>query len=168
MRPDPNQPNGLLAALVPFGVLVQPEVAVTRSICWLLGLEGAAGGLDRLVRNGGVEPESGGFWLTEVVGEEPGRTDLEYRWGDPPTTRVVVEAKLGHTLTVDQIEGYATERLNDASSLLVVLVPEVRRKEGEGVVDAYRVKHPDESVEAALWTYDDVLGELEAHLPGSP
>jgi len=168
VRPDLNQPNGLLAALVPFGVLVQPEVAVTRSVCWLLGLEGAAGALDRLVRNGGVQPESGGFWLTEVGGEERGRTDLEYWWGDPPTTRVVVEAKLGHTLTVDQIEGDATERLNDDSALVVVLVPEVRRKEGERVVDVYRANHPAESVKAAVWTYDDVLWELEAHLPGSP
>ena len=58
MRSDLNQPNGLLAALVPFGVLVQPEVAVTRSLCWLLGLEGAAGTLDRLVRNGGWNPKA--------------------------------------------------------------------------------------------------------------
>lgn len=168
MRPDPNQPHGLLAALVPFGVLVQPEVAVTRSICWLLGLEGAASSLDSLVRDGRVIPESGGFWLTEVVGEDRGRTDLEYWWGDPPATRVVVEAKLGHTLTVDQIEAYASERLHGDSALLVVLVPEVRRKEGEGVVDAYRATHPDEPVKVAVWTYDDVVREMEAHLPDSP
>jgi hypothetical protein len=167
-RSDPNRPNGLLAALVPFGVLVQPEVALTRSISWLLGLEGAAGALDRLVLDGGVVPESGGFWLTEVVGEDRGRTDLEYWWGEPPSTRVVVEAKLGHTMTVEQIEGYATERLNGDSALLVVLVPEVRRKEGESVVDAYRAGHPAASVKVAVWTYDDVLRELEAGLPGSP
>ena len=40
-----NQPNGLLAALVPFGVFVQSEVALTGSICWLLGLEGGSGAL---------------------------------------------------------------------------------------------------------------------------
>jgi hypothetical protein len=50
----------------------------------------------------------------------------------------------------------------------VVLVPEVRRKEGEGVVDAYRAKHPDESVKVAVWTFDDMLQELEARLPDNP
>jgi hypothetical protein len=38
VHPEPHQAHGLLAALVPFGVLVQPEVALTRSIWWLLGL----------------------------------------------------------------------------------------------------------------------------------
>ena len=54
----------------------------------------------------------------------------------------MVEAKLEHTLTVDQIEGYAMGRLTSDSALLAVLVPEVRRTEGARVVDAYRAAHP--------------------------
>lgn len=167
VHPEPNQPQGLLAALVPFGVLVQPEVALTRSIWWLLGLEGAAGALDGLVRRNGIEPDINGYWLTEVVGKELGRTDLEYRWGDPSETRVVVEAKIGHALTVDQIAGYA-DRLGGDAGLLVVLVPEARRLEGVQVIREYHDRYPDGRVRVDVWTFDEVTSELEAHLPGSP
>jgi hypothetical protein len=153
--PEPNQPHDLLAALLPFGVPVQPEVALTRSIWWLLGLEGAAVALDGLVRRKGIEPDINGYWLTEVVGKELGRTDLEYRWGDPSEMRVVVEAKIGHVLTVDQIAGYA-DRLRGDAGLLVVLVPEGRRLEGEQVIREYRDRHPDGRVRVDVWTFDEV------------
>jgi len=130
-----HQPHGLLAALVPYGVLVQPEVALTRSIWWLLGLKGGTSALDDLVRRSGLEPATGGLWLTEVVGKDRDRTDLEYRWGDPPVTRVVVEAKLGHTLTNDQIGAYR-HRLLPEGGLLAVLVPEGRRVEAAGILRA--------------------------------
>ena len=81
MRPEPNTPHGLLAAFVHFGVLAQPEVALTRGICWLLGLPDASGALDVLVRRNGVVPESNGFWRAEVVAEDRTRTDMEYSVG---------------------------------------------------------------------------------------
>lgn len=51
-----NTPDGMLAALAPRGVLVQPEVAITRSINWLPGLDGGAGALDGHERRNGIEP----------------------------------------------------------------------------------------------------------------
>jgi hypothetical protein len=90
-----------------------------------------------LVRRNGIEPDINGYWLTEVVGEGLGRTDLEYRWGDPSENRVVAEGRIGHVLTVDQIAGYA-DRLRGDAGLLVVLVPEARRLEGAQVVREYR------------------------------
>jgi hypothetical protein len=166
-RTEPNEPNGLLAALVPYGVLVQPEVALTRGLYWLLGLEGAVGALDGLVRRNGVEPGTNGFWLTEVVGADRGRTDLEYRWGGLSGARVVVEAKIGHTLTYGQVAGYRS-RLPHEGGLLVVLVPEARRLEGEHVVNEYRASNPHDLVHLDVWTYDDVTRALEEHLPENP
>lgn len=172
MRSEPNQPDGLLAALVPHGVLVQPEVALTRGICWVLGLEGAVGALDDLVRRSGIEPGVNGLWLTEVVGQDGGRTDLEYRWGDPSWTRVVVEAKIGHTLTTEQVGPYRAHLGHDGG-LLVVLVPEARRAEGTRVVEAltesteYPELSADGPIKLAVWTYDDVTAALGQHLPGS-
>lgn len=168
-----NQPNGLLAALLPYHLLVQPEVALTRSITWLLGLEGAAGGLDDLVRRSGLEPEADGRWCTEVVGEDGDRTDLEYRWAGPAATRVVVEAKIGHTLTVEQVAAYRT-RLSGGRGLLVILVPEARRWEADRVIKTLKrsADYPELSeggpIGLDVWTYDDVTSELEKHLPGNP
>lgn len=162
-----SKANGLLAALVPFSVLVQPEVALTRSICWLLGLEGGSRALDGLIRAAGIEPGDGGPWLTEVVSEDGGRADLEYRSGDGLKPLVVVEAKIGHTLTVDQIAGYRA-RLPDDGGLLALLVPEGRRHEGEQVLRDLRASEPDERVRLAVWSYEQVTVALEAALPGSP
>lgn len=161
----PSEPGGLLAALVPFGVLVQPEVALTRGITWVLGIEGAATALDGLIAAAGVEPGPEPRWFTEVVGVG-GRTDLEARWGRPQRTHVVVEAKLGHQLTTDQVAAYRP-RLPDDGGLLAVLVPPSRRHEADGVVADYRASRPDDPVRTAVWTYDDVLGALNRHLPGS-
>jgi hypothetical protein len=94
-------------------------------VAWLV--EGAAGALDGLVRRNGIEPDNNGYWLTEVVGEGLGRTDLEYRWGDPSETRVVVEAKIGHVLTVDQIAGYADRLRGDAGLLVRAVVTSTTR-----------------------------------------
>jgi hypothetical protein len=69
--------------------------------------------------------------------------------------RVVVEAKIGHVLTVDQIAGYA-DRLRGDAGLLVVLVPEGRRLEGEQVIREYRDRHPDGRVRVDVWTFDEV------------
>jgi hypothetical protein len=171
---DPTRsiPNGLLAALVPAGVLVHPEVALTRSIWWLLGLEGAAPALDGLVRRSGIEPQAGGFWLTEERDTDGTRTDLEYRWGEPARTRVVVEAKLGHTLTAGQV-AYYRSRLGEDGGLLTVLVPAGRLAEGKqvmselesapelaGLVDSGQVR-------LDVWSYDEVVSALERQLPDS-
>lgn len=154
--------GGLLAALVPAGVLRQPEVALTTGIWWVLGLEGAGGALDPLITRKGLEPIPGGRWYTEVVGHG-GRSDLEYEWGDPAKTRVLVEAKIGHTLTVEQVAGYAV-RLADDGGLLVVLAPAARRAEALDVVARCRSMVGDH-VRFDVWTYDDVLQQLETALP---
>ena len=160
----PNHPDGLLAFFAPYWV--KPEVMLTTTLWWLLGLDGANDALDTLIRRSGVEPETGGFWLTEVVGVDRTRTDLEYRWGDPASTHVVVEAKIGHTLHHTQLAAYRP-RLPEAGGLLVLLVPAARRLQGEGVLDAYRGVYPDDPVDLDVWTYDDVAQCFENHLPGS-
>ena len=88
-------------------------------------------------------------------------------------TRVVVEAKLGHSLTFDQIEAYS-HRLPSAGGLIdCVLLPKSRRTEGEQLLREYQRRDPDGlvaigRVRVDLWTYDDVQAALEGHLPGSP
>ncbi|WP_225755638.1 hypothetical protein [Actinotalea sp. Marseille-Q4924] len=161
-----NEPNGLLAALVTASVLAQPEVALTRGIAWVLGLEGASGALDQLVRGAGLEPSHGTRWFTEVAGADGGRTDLECHWGTPSRAHVVVEAKLGDALTYAQFGGYRS-RLPADGGLLVALLPQARRAHGDRVVAEYRHVHCDDPVRLAVWTYDDVLGALEAQLPDS-
>lgn len=161
---DPHGDGGLLAALVPAGVLRQPEVALTTGIWWVLGLEGAAGALDPLIERAGVRPTPGGRWYTEVRGDG-GRSDLEYEWGDPARTRVLVEAKIGHTLTPEQVAGYAT-RLPPDDGMLVVLTPASRRAEAVDVVERCR-SMVGSQVRFDVWTYDDVLRHLEAALPGN-
>jgi len=161
-----SQPNGLLAALLPFGALVQPEVALTRSIWWLLGLDGAAGALHGLTRASGFEPDDDGAWLTEVVSADGGRTDLEYRPDGSRRPSVVVEAKIGHTLTVAQLVGYR-ERLPEDGGLLVVLTPDNRRREAELVLARLREAEPDERLRLAIWTYDEVAAAFETALPDS-
>ena len=164
-QPDPNRPGGLLAALVPSGVLRQPEVAVTTGIWWLLGLEGASSALDHLVARNGLSPQQG-EWRTEVRGGEGGRTDLEYMWGSPLRTMVIVEAKLGHTLTADQVSAYAT-RFGDEGGLLVVLAPVTRTAEARAVIEQSRALVDHVGVVFDLWTYDEVIHALEQALPGS-
>ncbi|KRD41333.1 hypothetical protein ASE38_17145 [Cellulomonas sp. Root930] len=157
----------MLAALVPSGVLVQPEVALTRGLWWLLGLADASKALDALIRRGGIEPAAEPQWLTEVVGPDRARTDLECHWGTPAAARVVVEAKIGHTLDVEQVAAYR-HRLPPAGGLLVVLVPEARRHEADRILTTYRTLHPDELVHLDVWTYDEVTRALADQLPNSP
>lgn len=162
-----NEPGGLLAALMPADVLVQPEVAVTRGISWLLGLEGAVGALDPLVRRDSpLVPGADPVWLTEVVGSDGGRTDLELHWGNPQRAQVIVEAKLGALLTVDQVASYRHRMLADRG-LLVVLLPEGRRPDGVAVLDEYRRANPEDPISLAVWAYDEVAEALDAALPGS-
>lgn len=155
----------LLAALLSQNTLVQPEVALTRATQFLLGLPGAANALDGFVAQSGLVPEPGGFWLTEVRGDEGGRTDLEYRWGASEAVHVIVEAKVGHTLGGDQVDAYRA-RLG-AEGLLVVLVPASRRREGERVVQDLRHNYGrfGDRVQVALWTWNDVADALDAALP---
>lgn len=160
----PHLPGGLLAALVPAGVLRQPEVALTTGIWWVLGMDGAVGALDPLIARNGLAPEPGGRWRTEVVGDG-GRSDLEYAWGNPPRTHVLIEAKIGHTLTPEQVVGYA-DRLPTGGGLLVVLAPAARRAEALGIVARCR-DMTTRTVSLDVWTYDDVLAALEAALPAS-
>ncbi|WP_203750356.1 hypothetical protein [Cellulomonas chitinilytica] len=146
---------------------MQPEVALTRGLWWLLGLAGAADALDPLLVRGGIEPGHEPRWLTEVVGADRGRTDLECHWGRPAVAHVVVEAKIGHTLDVGQVAAYR-HRLPDSGGLLAVLVPESRRHEADRVLAEYRVLFPDESVHLDVWTYDEVTRALADRLPDSP
>jgi hypothetical protein len=146
-------------------VLRQPEVAVTTAIWWVLGLEGASSALDSLVARTPVEPGAG-QWRQEVRGDDGGRTDLEYLWGEPLQTRVVVEAKLGHLLTPEQVSGYAG-RFGEDGGLLVVLAPASRRSESWRVIDVCRETLRDAPVAFDVWTYDEVIAALEAALPDS-
>lgn len=164
-RPEPSVRGRLLATLLSQNTLVQPEVALTRATQFLLGLPGAANALDGLVAQSGLVPAPGGFWLTEVRGDEGGRTDLEYRWGASETVHVIVEAKVGHTLDGDQVDAYRA-RLG-AEGLLVVLVPASRRSEGERVVQDLRHTYGrvGDRVQVALWTWNEVADALDAALP---
>ncbi|MDD2858974.1 MAG: hypothetical protein PHU75_09910 [Candidatus Nanopelagicales bacterium] len=164
----PSVRGRLLASLLSWSTLVQPEVALTRATRFLLSLPDGHTALDDLIRREGLHPEPDGYWLTEVRGEEGGRTDLEYRWGSPAHTRVIVEAKIGHTLDAEQVAAYRA-RLGD-DGLLVVLVPASRRREGEKVVEELRREYAaaDDPVRVALWTWDQVVEALEEALPEEP
>lgn len=163
--PDASVPGRLLATLLSQSSLVQPEVVLTRATCFLLGLPGGNNALDALVVRGGLQPEPGGHWRTEVRGDEGGRTDLEYRWGDLERPRVIVEAKIGHTLDAGQLGAYRS-RLGD-EGLLVVLVPVTRRQQGERVAEELRTQyaHTGDGVQVALWTWDEVATALETAMP---
>lgn len=151
-RPTPSMPGHLLATLLSQDSLVQPEVALTRATQFLLGFPGATNALDGLILQSGLEPEPGGYWLTEVRGEEGGRTDLEYRWGAFEAVHVIVEAKVGHTLNGGQVDAYRP-RLGD-DGLLVVLVPATRQREGWNVVEQLRHQYDQagDGVKVDLWT----------------
>jgi hypothetical protein len=86
----------------------------------------------------------------------------------------VVEAKIGHALSVSQTQttGYV-ERLQGDAGLLVVLITESRRSEGERVIGEYRELDPDKSVSGGrlrldVWSYDDVTSALERDFPQAP
>lgn len=167
-RSEPSTPGRLLATLLSQNTLVQPEVALTRATQFLLGLPGAANALDGLVEKSGLLPEPDGYWLTEVRGDEGGRTDLEYIWGEPESVHVIVEAKVGHTLGGDQVGAYRP-RLGEGG-LLVVLVPATRQREGKRVVQDLRhtYERAGDRVLVDLWTWDDIVDALEATLPENP
>ncbi|MDR7086829.1 hypothetical protein J2X11_001668 [Aeromicrobium panaciterrae] len=164
--PASNVPGHLLASLLSAGSLVQPEPVLTRAVRFLLGLPGASSALDELVRKAGLEPGQDGYWLTEVGHDDGGRTDLEYWWGEK--ARVIVEAKIGHTLEASQLDGYRS-RLPSAGGLLVVLVPTTRTRESSVIVESLRARYSDEgdTVGVALWTWDDVARQLESALGDS-
>ena len=140
-------------------------------------MAGGSGALDNLVRRNGIAPEANGFWRAEVVADDRTRTDMEYSWGDPPLTRVVVEAKIGHSLTAEQIAHYRSRF--KAGGLLVVLVPAARKLEAVRVVGEARKLSAQravqdirdaslaDSVPLDVWTYDDVTAALESHMPAS-
>src|SRR6266545_5786431 len=96
-------PGGLLAHLYLRGLVRQPEVAVTEAITWLCAVAGGSHALDQLIRNVGLDPGPEVTWYAEVPAADRSRTDIEAWWGDPPLPRVVIEAKLDHTLTVEQV-----------------------------------------------------------------
>lgn len=157
----------LLATLLSQNTLVQPEVALTRATQFLLGLPGAANALDGLIAPSGLVPEPGGYWLTEVRGDE-GRTDLEYRWGAAEAVHVIIEAKVGDKLTVQQVDAYRP-RLG-AEGLLVVLVPATRQRKDKEVVQELRqtYERAGDRIRVALWTWNDVADALDAALPEHP
>lgn len=163
-RPGPSVRGQLLATLLSQNTLVQPEVALTRATQFLLALPGAANALDKLIQASGLTPEPGGYWLTEVRGED-GRTDLEYRWGADEAVQVVVEAKVGHTLGSDQVAAYR-RRLGE-HGLLVVLVPATRQRRDQEVVQELRDRYAlaGDQVQVALWTWNDVADALSSALP---
>ena len=149
-------------------MLVQSEVVLTRSTQFLLNLPGAVGALDGLIMDRGLHPEPGGYWLTEVRGDDGARTDLEYRWGGSQKPQVLVEAKIGHSLPPEQLEDYRARLVDDG--LLVALVPVTRRHEADGIVEELRTRYADmgDPVRVAVWTWDEVVDCLERALPNQP
>ena len=133
----------LLAHLYLKGLVRQPEVAVTEAITWLCALPGGSHALDQLIRDAGLDPGPAVAWYAEVPAADGSRTDIEAWRGDPPLPRVVIEAKLGHTLTVGQLAPYVADlktRLaeHDGSDdgVVVVLVPEVKQQWPAAYTDA--------------------------------
>ncbi|WP_214056611.1 hypothetical protein [Nocardioides aquaticus] len=94
-------------------------------------------------------------------------------WADPfRHPRVVVEAKLGHELSVQQVRTYADDlvRRSDVDgqrSLMVVLVPEHRRREAEDVIAQAR-RSDNHDLLMTVWSYDQVLAALTASLGANP
>ena len=95
LRDSIARPGGLLAMLLGHGLVLQPEVVVTRSLAWLCSLPGARSAMNALVTGAGLEPGESPSWYAEVRAASGARTDLECWWGEPPLPRVVIEAKLG-------------------------------------------------------------------------
>ena len=168
-------PGELLARLYLRGLLRQPEVAVTEAITWLCSLPGASHALDRLIRDAGLDPIGEIAWYAEVPAADRTRTDIEAWWGEPAVPRVVIEAKLGHILTVEQVAAYVTDlrgRISESQGsregLVVVLVPEHRHSEAATVL-SQMAADPDRvsggpAIHTAVWSYDQVLDALGATL----
>jgi len=170
LRDSVARPGGLLAMLLGHGLVLQPEVVVTRSLAWLCSLPGARSAMNALVTGAGLEPGESPSWYAEVRAASGARTDLECWWGEPPLPRVVIEAKLGALLSAGQIADYIPDLIRRASghdALMVVLVPTYRRGEASRVLDEALSICGQPPVRAAVWSYDDVLGALTHALPGS-
>lgn len=153
------------------GLVLQPEVVVTRSLAWLCSLPGARTAMNDLIASGGLEPGENPSWYAEVRAASGARTDLECWWGQPPLPRVVVEAKLGAPLTAGQIAAYITDltrRMSggDHDALVVVLVPGYRCGEASLVLSKALSMCGQPPIRMAVWSYDDVLDALADVLPG--
>ena len=158
--------------LLGHGLVLQPEVVVTRSLAWLCSLPGARAAMNALIAGAGLEPGESPSWHAEVRAASGARTDLECWWGDPPLPRVVVEAKIGALLSAGQIADYIaglTRRITggDHGALMAVLVPTYRRGEASRVLGEALSICGQPSIHTAVWSYDDVLGALADVLPGS-
>jgi hypothetical protein len=156
-------PGGLLAHLLRYGVITQGEVAVTRSIVYCLSLPGGSHALDGLIAATGVVPGDKISWRAEAIATTGVRPDIEGWWGDPPVPRVVIEAKLGHDLTGQQIADYVAN-LSEDEALVVVLVPEYRRREAEAILRAVTESQdwPGPQTQGTVWSYYDVMQALVA------
>jgi hypothetical protein len=168
-------PGRLLAHLYLKGLVRQPEVAVTEAITWLCALPGGSHALDQLIRDAGLDPEPEVAWYAEVPAADRSRTDIEAWWGDPPLPRVVIEAKLGHTLTVEQVAIYFAHlktRLADHDrsdeGVVVLLVPEHRSQEARAVLSKVEAAEVEAAksplLRTAVWNYRQVLDALEEAL----
>ena len=158
--------------LLGHGLVLQPEVVVTRSLAWLCSLPGARFAMNALIAGAGLEPGESPSWHAEVRAASGARTDLECWWGQPPLPRVAVEAKLGAPLTARQIADYIadlTRRVSggDRDALVVVLVPAYRCGEAALVLNKALSMCGQPPIRTAVWSYDDVLGALADVLPGS-
>jgi hypothetical protein len=162
---ESEQPLGLLAMLHSKGLVPQAEVAVTQSIAWLCATSPDGNPLADLILDAGLTPGQGATWYAEVMAPDKTRTDLECWWDDLPC--VVMEAKLDHALTEEQLGIYlhdlrARRQGSQDRAILGTLVPEHRRKEATALLR--QVLSSEALIIPAVWSYDQVLGKLADQL----
>lgn len=171
--------NGLLAMLLGKGLVRQPEVTVTTSVAWLCQRAGGSAALQELIADsaGGLQVGGNAAWMAEVRAPDGTRTDLECHWGDPRRPRVVIEAKIGAVLHVQQIIDYLKDqgrRLADepGDALLVLLVPAHRRPEADRVlaeaVEQGEFVPREGKLHTEVWDYDQLLDALARSLENDP
>lgn len=147
---------GLLARLVTVGAIPQPEVAATRSLCYLLEFPGLADAFTGLIQSQRNFPTSAidgvAAWRCEhlftrlgSLSDQPARLPERARvdlvgFDSEEHPRVVIEAKFGAALTDDQVRAYATWQYEALSAteqpgVLALLVPTVRAREAGRLLD---------------------------------
>ena len=164
-----HQPRrALLGRLADLGWFARHgEVAATQALAGLLEEQQLR---DALLRRLGqvTETDLGAVasFQAELVHEDLGRPDLE---GQDSLGRplLVVEAKFGAALTVDQVRAYLSDQhgrlVGEVRGALVLLVPSYRKPEAEAVLRALENQADDPnastpSMSTAVVTWDEWLG----------
>ena len=164
-----HQPRrALLGRLADLGWFARHgEVAATQALAVLLEEQQLR---DALLRRLGqvTETDLGAVasFQAEIVHEDLGRPDLE---GQDSLGRplLVVEAKFGAALTVDQVRAYLSDQhgrlVGEVRGALVLLVPSYRKPEAEAVLRALENQADDPnastpSMATAVVTWDEWLG----------